>query len=1099
MDYFDYNDFKNIDEKALKLAEGEGGESELTPIKSGGSSFYRKILPTLAELLGEEDNCDGMRRSDLIAVSCIREYEDKGLREPEFTLLQKGTVHVVPHLVWEEGEMSLEVTMGESRQYVVRNLEDFCICMELESTLTFGKYFSIRCTGDTFHKDSQELIRFIMKRYIEAKELERLGRVYSNAVSEKLFSRGKRGMNLTPSSLDEAFALYQDQSVSVCRKQAVQFRGYGATQNTVEGNNFGKGFDRKLYFKDGRPILPVEVSEEGAGVRLQMKFNPLTAKGKHYLYVCFQTSPDYLWRCDGDYMRGMDQFMISLRQTGGQMFISKADMARFCACVLPEISEFVEFTGAVECFARFAPASMQPKVYLDSPARDVVAAVAKGDYDGIQINLYNDEAEAGREEGENGKKLPAVLRNELEEQRLRMRLERWFTEMDAKTGVLYMKGNDDQLCDFVKNGQHELAKGAQIFITDRYRRMVFPTKTKVAVGVSLDSQLLKVTFDFEGFPVEELLDALASYRARRRYHRLSDGAFLSFEEAELQDAFALVEALHLTKEELARGAVEMPRYRAMYLDSIVKKADTITFDRDSRFRQLIREIHGVEDSELEPPARLNPILRDYQKTGFRWLATMTRLGFGGILADDMGLGKTLEVISLLVSESEKGVAEKQAVGKEGESNRLLALVVCPASLVLNWEQELIRFAPELTPWTILGTAGERRNQIAALQEALTESGGAEKASGLVVGSCVAITSYDLLKRDLPLYENVPFSFHIVDEAQYIKNYGTQNAKAVKGIDSIHRFALTGTPVENRLSELWSIFDFLMPGYLGRYKDFREDYEAPVLRDGDEQKAQQMKGQIMPFVLRRLKRKVLKELPEKVESVVYVPMEPEQRKIYLSNLAKVKLEIGKEIREGSFESSKIQILAMLTKLRQICCHPALCYENYTKESGKLEACVELVKEAVEGGRRVLLFSQFTSMLSLLASRLSREEIEYYTLTGQTAAKERLELAENFNRGGTPVFLISLKAGGTGLNLTGADVVIHYDPWWNQAAQNQATDRAHRIGQKNSVQVYKLVASNTIEEKIVKLQESKRLLADSVIEENSALLNVLDENQLRELFL
>ena len=280
--------------------------------------------------------------------------------------------------------------------------------------------------------------------------------------------------------------------------------------------------------------------------------------------------------------------------------------------------------------------------------------------------------------------------------------------------------------------------------------------------------------------------------------------------------------------------------------------------------------------------------------------------------------------------------------------------------------------------------------------------------------------------------------------------------------------------------------------------FRQQYERPILEEGDEASAQLLQNQVRPFILRRLKQKVLKELPEKVESVMFVPLEGEQQKLYMANLAKVKLEVGQTICEGGFESNKLQVLALLTRLRQLCCHPALCYENYTGGSAKLEACMELIHEAINGGHRILLFSQFTSMLALIEERLKQEKIGYYLLTGQTPKSARQHLVTYFNEGRVPIFLISLKAGGTGLNLTGADIVIHFDPWWNLAAQNQATDRAYRMGQENSVQVYKLVADGTIEEKILHLQEDKGNLADAVISENSAALGGLTDDQLRELF-
>ena len=533
--------------------------------------------------------------------------------------------------------------------------------------------------------------------------------------------------------------------------------------------------------------------------------------------------------------------------------------------------------------------------------------------------------------------------------------------------------------------------------------------------------------------------------------------------AEMADGLALTDA------ELRTGRIRVPKYRAMYLDKVLREQETIHYQRDSGFKSLIKNMKAVADSDYPVPAALSPVLRNYQKTGYRWLKTMETAGFGGILADDMGLGKTLQVIALLLNAREEG-------------NDLPSLVVCPASLVLNWESEIRRFAPQLTVLPILGDAEQRA---ASLRR--------------TAGYDVVVTSYDLLKRDIERYGAKEFRYHILDEAQVIKNHNTQNAKAVKAIRSRQRFALTGTPIENRLSELWSIFDFLMPGFLYPYSRFRERLESPIVKNGSRQALDRLSKMTGPFILRRLKRDVLKELPPKTESVLATTMEPEQRQLYLANAAQIKRDLARQMEEGGFQASRMTILAMLTRLRQLCCHPALCYDDYTGGSCKLDTCMELLREAAETGHKVLLFSQFTSMLAILADALDREGLSYFLLQGSTSKEKRAAMVDSFNRDGTQVFLISLKAGGTGLNLTGADIVIHYDPWWNVAAQNQATDRAYRIGQVNPVQVYRLIAKDTLEEKILLLQENKRELAESVIREETGqpalltpelLLDILD---------
>ena len=364
-----------------------------------------------------------------------------------------------------------------------------------------------------------------------------------------------------------------------------------------------------------------------------------------------------------------------------------------------------------------------------------------------------------------------------------------------------------------------------------------------------------------------------------------------------------------------------------------------------------------------------------------------------------------------------------------------------------------------------------------------------------------ITSYDLLKRDIDKYEEKKYTFQyiIADEAQYIKNYTTKNATALKTLNGKIRYALTGTPIENSIAELWSIFDYIMPGYLYNYNKFQREYETPIILNNDEKALEKLKMLIEPFILRRVKKDVLKELPEKNVTIMTNEMEEEQNKIYLAYLAQAKQDMQKELSENSFEKSKLKILMLLTRLRQICCHPALFLDNYKGKSSKLEQCMDILQDSIEAGHKVLLFSQYTSMFEIIEKELEQKNIKYFKLTGQTKVDTRIQMVDEFNESkDVKVFLISLKAGGTGLNLTGADIVIHYDPWWNLSAENQATDRTYRIGQKNSVQVYKLITKNSIEEKINKLQERKAEISDKLLSTEETFINKLSQEEIMKLF-
>ena len=353
-----------------------------------------------------------------------------------------------------------------------------------------------------------------------------------------------------------------------------------------------------------------------------------------------------------------------------------------------------------------------------------------------------------------------------------------------------------------------------------------------------------------------------------------------------------------------------------------------------------------------------------------------------------------------------------------------------------------------------------------------------------------------MRRDISLYKYLAFDCMVIDEAQFIKNPGTQVAKSVKGIKASFKVAMTGTPIENRLSELWSIFDFCMPGYLFSYKAFHDRIEVPVVQDKDEAAMSHLRRMIAPFVLRRIKKDVLKDLPDKLEENIVTRMTDEQSQLYRAHLQRIKILVGSKS-EDEIKREKIAILSELTRLRQLCCDPGLIYDGYKGGSAKAELCVEMIKAAAESGHKVLLFSQFTSMLERLTKLLEKAELSYYLLTGATKKEDRIRMVDAFQEDDTKVFCISLKAGGTGLNLTAADIVIHYDHWWNVAVENQATDRAHRIGQKNVVTVYRLIMKDTIEERIIRLQSRKKELADQLLDNETMSSTSLSKEELLEL--
>ena len=681
------------------------------------------------------------------------------------------------------------------------------------------------------------------------------------------------------------------------------------------------------------------------------------------------------------------------------------------------------------------------------------------------------------------------------------------------------ESDDDAIWRLLTEGLPVMRGLGEVFTTPAFDGLLAAPRPTVRLGLSVRSGLVEISPIADEIDPDDVPGLLASYRRRKRFHRLRNGAFLDLSAVDTDRTEETLSDLDLTLRDLELGPVRLPATSAYYLDSQV---DDET--KDEAFRAYVDGLRVVDPEAYAVPPRLAAVLRPYQVEGFRWLNAVCDKGFGGILADEMGLGKTIQLLSLLVARRD----EARGVGA--------SLIVCPASLVYNWEAECRQFAPELRVAVVAGSKTERRALLGRIRRAqaacavlkrddgaddddatfalrttartlgdtaddgwqgattpLPEDGGDASGDGPLPD--LLITSYDLLRRDVEEYEGIDFYCMTLDEAQYVKNHATKASKAVRSVSARHRFALTGTPIENRLAELWSIFDFLMPGMLGSYRHFRERFEQPVL-SGDEHAQAKLQAFVGPFILRRLKSDVLKDLPDKIENVITVQLEGEQRRLYAALEQRLRASINKT-RDVDFRNDRIQVLSQLTRLRQVCCDPRLVYENAgqldapsdgrrrtASPSAKLDAIQELVESCRDAGRKVLIFSQFTSYLDLIAERLRSIGMAYDTITGATPKKRRLELVDSFNADDTPVFLISLKAGNTGLNLTGACVVIHADPWWNAAAQNQATDRAHRIGQTQDVNVYQIVAKDTIEERILNLQQSKTDLANRFVDEASS---------------
>ncbi len=932
-------------------------------------------------------------------------------------------VMLEPRMLREDGRYYMTLRAGTDKLYVVKNMTELIRAFEDKNSFMSGKG-SLNFSRDVISDSCASLFAFVKDvvndAVFRAQNVRPTYYGYTHPAESV-----KNRIELYGSRLDGFFDAVVSMNLPEVAFTDVQEKGKVNSQ---------------LRFGVASPEITLDINGD---IDDDSTFHGIQAIGKAPVFINgsehhYFIEKERFCRVEPETDRQLAPLYSLLGEGEFSFSVGRNNMPEFCYSVLPKLRGMINVREHdTEQIEKYLPPEAEPVFYLDND-NGLLTCRAKARYGDTEFPLSDSMPE---------KALHSAHRDIQREAEALGVVSEYFPEYDGAQDIFLCEKSDDAAYRLLSEGLGELLRIGEVNCTDSFKAINIRRRLPVKVGVSISGDLMNLSIESEDVSIRELAEILKSYRRKKRFHRLKNGDFVDIDEtiAELSD---MAETMHLSASELAAGSVRLPIYRALYLDKMSEKCDALRIHRDSYFKKLVKEFKTVSDSDFEVPEHLQGIMRNYQIFGHRWLRTLEKYGFGGILADDMGLGKTLQVISVLSA-------------AKSEGNAGTSLVICPASLIYNWLEELSRFSPELKAVVVAGSQPERAEMIENIGH-----------------FDVAVTSYDLLKRDIALYENIRFHYEIIDEAQYIKNHSTAAAKAVKVIHSRVRFALTGTPIENRLSELWSIFDYLMPGFLYGYETFRKELEAPIAKKSDPSATEKLKRMTSPFILRRLKNDVLKDLPDKIEEVRYAAFDKEQRRVYDAQVAYMKgmLESSDQ---SAVSRNKIQILAELTRIRQICCDPSLIFEDYKGESAKRLACIDLVKSAIEGEHKILLFSQFTSMLELLESDLASEGIAYYKITGSTPKQERVELVQAFNADDTPVFLISLKAGGTGLNLTGADVVIHYDPWWNVAAQNQATDRAHRIGQTKIVSVYRIIAKNTVEEKILELQESKQNLADEIL--------------------
>ena len=983
----------------------------------------------------------------------IREYTNREvariLGEEE-----REPVYLHPYLQIRRGEVLLEARIGREKRYIVKNLLEFAQAVHSGKRVEYGKGMAFEHVPSAFAPESRPFLDLLLE------EADAYIRHYEEM-------RGHAGLPLPVMRALTLGSAARDRLFDLLEGKEVQ------TEDE-------KGAERVCRVERKDPRFPVEVEARGDGIAVTVPSALTSFRGEQRLYVADGL---HLFGCSELYTETMGVFLEQMEQGGREcgsrkekreLLVGSRDIPLFYARVL----EGMEALGILQSpeidWEKYRPEALKARFEFDSDSPDELRLRPTLSYGDFTFSPLADE-HVPRE----------ICRDVPAEFYISRLITRYFSYWEDESGELVIRGDEEALYQVLSEGMPQFQEVGEVWLSESVRHLRVLPPPEVSMGVSLGGGWLDLKIETAGIDPAELLQVLSEYRQKKKYYRMKNGEFLQLSGGGLQALDSLTADLGLTKSEFQAGEAKIPAYRAFYLDSLSGDGRMKLFQRDEAYGMMVRDLKTAQSVSYAVPAVLEKTLREYQKIGYTWMRTLARYHFGGILADDMGLGKTLQVIALLTAFYQEKT-EQKAAGNEGSGSELPlpSLIVCPASLVYNWGQEFARFSPGIRVLLIAGTAKERQGQL----EEQMGVGGSE-------GAQVIITSYDLLKRDRAAYLRRTFEYEIIDEAQVIKNAKTQGAKAVKEISANARFALTGTPVENRLSELWSIFDFLMPGFLYSYRKFRERYELPIVKNQDPEALTALRRMTGPFVLRRLKKDVLRELPGKEERIVYSAASGRQQKLYTASALKLKEALAGGAWSGN---GKLEVLSQLMRLRQICCDPALCFEDYTGESAKLETCVSLIASASAAGHKILLFSQFASMLERIRERLLQEGISSHLLVGATPKEERSRMVQAFASDEVPVFLISLKAGGTGLNLTAADIVIHYDPWWNVAAQNQATDRAYRIGQEKPVTVYKLILKDTIEENLLKLQNAKLALAAQVVSEGMVSLGDLSQNELMELF-
>lgn len=962
------------------------------------------------------------------------------INNKEEELAQDGTssIKLVPIFLYNDTDKKLKVEfkIGNKQLTKINNLPDFFERMLNREKYKYNNVLEFIHEENAFEEQSRPLLKFLLK-YAEIIK-------YANDVNNNYAYYGRNfnvnNVVLSNTGLDELFEILKGKTVEFETKTG----------------------ERKIQFID-EPIdikFILEKSDESTYCLTPNidVYGYDIFYGKNYSYFLIDNK---MHKCLPKVEnRNLELLEVYKKNYTQSIIFNENNLRNFFAIVVPKIKDNFEIKNIdKEQIEKYMPKDLYVKIFLDYNEKGYIVADVKFCYGNVEFNpIKNVNLE--------------ITRNAIQENEVLDTFVQTGFMLDSANARLVL-ANDEKIYNFLSKEIEDYMKKFEVLVAEDFKKKDIKKIKIKSIGVKIENNLLDINLEDFKFNIYEIKDIINKYKLRKKFYRLKDGTYISLEKNSSLDFLEnLTDNIEIEDENVEENSIKLPIYRALYLEKIFKNMPNTNIQKNEYYKNMISQIEDRQiDLSTKIPPKLNAELRTYQKIGYKWLRTLEQYKMGGILADDMGLGKTIQLLAVILSYVQKN-----------KGNVKPSIIICPSSLALNWYNEIQKFTSTLKALVISGDYLERKRKIEEIGKYQ-----------------VIITSYDSLKRDIDLYKNYCFKYVVADEAQYIKNNNTKNSKAIKTINAETKFALTGTPIENSLSELWSIFDFIMPGYLYKYKKFKELYETPIIKEQNEDVMNKLKKQIEPFVLRRTKGEVLTELPDKTVTILNNEMSEEQYNIYMSYMAQARKEIMSQIDINGFEKSQIKILSLLMRLRQICCHPKLFLREYEGESSKLNQCIEIIQDAVLGGHKILLFSSYTSMFEIIEEKLKNIGVKYLKLTGQTKVGERIELVDKFNTNeNIKVFLISLKAGGTGLNLTGADMVIHYDPWWNLSAENQATDRTYRIGQKRNVQVYKLITKNSIEEKIYELQQKKAKLIDNMLSTDATFINKLSKDDILALF-